>query len=72
MEKVNLACCESGMQEATGRTVIIVPSRFFSMKKVDKQGDEQENEQKSQIEKLYPLYAHVILYVVGLNINRKD
>ena len=64
MEKVNLASCESGIQEVTGRTVIIVPSSFFSMKKVDKQGDEQENEKKSQIEKLYPLYAHIILYAV--------
>jgi hypothetical protein len=36
MEKVNLACCESGIQEVTGGTVVIVPSRFFSMKKVDK------------------------------------
>ena len=71
MEKVNLAGGESGIQEVTGRTVIIVPSSFFSMKKVDKQGDEQENEQKSQIEKLYPLYAHVII-IVGLNITRKD
>ena len=62
MEKVNLACCESGIQEVTGGTVIIFPSSFFGMKKVDEQGDEQENEQKSQIEKLYPLYAHVILY----------
>jgi hypothetical protein len=35
MEKVNLACCESGIQEVTGRTVIIIPSSFFSMKKVD-------------------------------------
>jgi hypothetical protein len=43
MEKVNLACCESGIQEVTGRTVIIIPSSFFSMKKVDEYGDEQES-----------------------------
>jgi hypothetical protein len=36
MEKVNLACCESGIQEVTGGAVIIIPSSFFSMKKVDK------------------------------------
>jgi len=36
MEKVNLAGGESGIQEMTGRTVIIVPSSFFSMKEVDK------------------------------------
>ena len=72
MEKVNLACCESGIQEVTGRTVIAARISFFCVKKVDKQGDEQENEKKSQVEKLNSLYAHVILYVVGLNINRKD
>lgn len=44
MEKVNLACCESGIQEVTGRTVIIVPGSFFSVEKVDKQGDKQEGE----------------------------
>ena len=71
MEKVNLACCDTGIQEVPGRTVIIVPSSFFSMKEVDKQGQKQENEKKSQIEKLNPFYAHVIL-LVGLNINRKD
>jgi hypothetical protein len=49
MEKVNLAGGESRIQEVTGRAVIIAPSNFFSMKKVDKQGDEQENEQKSQV-----------------------
>jgi len=36
MEKVNLACCESRIQEVTGRAVIIGLSSFFSMKKVDK------------------------------------
>gem|GEM_PF-5636489 len=55
----------------TGRAVIIALSSFFSVKKVDGYGDEQENEKKSQVEKLNPLYAHVIL-LVGLNINRKD
>jgi hypothetical protein len=36
IEKVNLACCEGGIQEVAGRAVIIVPCSFFSMKKVDK------------------------------------
>ena len=72
MEKVNLTCCESGIQKVTGKAVIIALSSFFSVKKVDGQGDEQENEKKSQVEKLNPLDAHVILDVVGLNINRKD
>jgi hypothetical protein len=36
MEKVNLACCESGIQEVTGRTVITARIGFFSMKKVYK------------------------------------
>ena len=72
MEKVNLAGIQRGMLEVTGRAVIIAFNSFFSVKKVDGQGDEQENEKKSQVEKLNPLYAHVILYVVGLNINRKD
>jgi len=36
MEKVNLACCESGIQEVTGRTVIAARIGFFSMKKVYK------------------------------------
>ena len=72
MEKVNLAGSQRGILEVTGRAVIIIRSSFFSVKKVDGQGDEQKNEKKSQVEKLNPLYAHVILYVVGLNINRKD
>jgi hypothetical protein len=64
MEKVNLACCESGIQEVAGRAVIIALSSFFGVKKVDEQACEQENEEKSQVEKLYPLCTHIILYAV--------
>jgi hypothetical protein len=36
MEKVNLACRESGIQELTGRTVIAAHISFFCVKKADK------------------------------------
>ena len=36
MEKVNLAGGESGIQEVTGRAVIIALSSCFRVKKVDK------------------------------------
>lgn len=58
--------------EMTGRTVIVALGSFFGVKKVDEQAYEQENEEKSQIEKLYPLCTHIILYLVGINIIRKD
>lgn len=64
MEKVNLAGGESGIQEVTSWAIIISRESCFRVKKVDGQDDEQENEKKNQVEKLYPLYAHVILYAV--------
>ena len=72
MEKVNLACDESGIQEVTGRTVIFAQSSFFSVKKVNEQSDKEENEKKSHVEKLYPFCIHAILYADTINLTKKD
>ncbi len=61
MEKVNLACCESGIQEVTGRTVIIVPSSFFSMKKVYEKNDSQKGKKENYIAIFFLNLTHITL-----------
>ena len=71
MEEINLACCEGGILEATGRAIIIFQNTFFCVKKVDEQGDNQECKQENKIEKLFAFAAHVNLYAF-FNIGEKD
>lgn len=64
MEKVNLAGEDRGSQKITGRTVYCAFKGRFCVKIVNEEGNGQENEKESQIEKLFPFSFHIVNYSI--------
>jgi hypothetical protein len=62
MEKVNLAGEDRGSQKITGWTVHSAFDGCFCMKKVNEEGNGQENEKENQIEKLFPFSFHFFFF----------
>jgi hypothetical protein len=60
MEKINLGGHQCGVLKLTRRAVIAPFERVFGMKIVDCQGEEQKNEQKSEVELLSARLSHRI------------
>lgn len=65
MEKVNLTGDNRGSQEMTSRTADSIFNVRFCVKKIDKEGNRQENEKECQIEKAFPFFIHVIDYYIN-------
>jgi hypothetical protein len=60
MKKVNLTGSVTGSQEITSRTALSNCNGRICVKKVDEEGNRQENKKKCQIEKLLTFAFHII------------
>lgn len=58
MEEIDLVCGQSGALELAGRAEWGRPDFFFTVGEIDNKGDKQEDQKKSQIERLLIFFYH--------------